>query len=287
MSFSMRMGMGLGAATSVAMEQVDGYSYTNNEAAIYAAALTTAPDDTDAEALDTFVGALKTTGVFAKLDSLKLLCNWDETGTAGANATCMFNLIAPTKHKGSVATGTVTSTQYTGVSGAGSGALDDGFNPTTEGNLSSQDDVMFGVWVKTAANEAEKVQIGGSTGNNNFMLSRRWNSTPQYAIKINCTPYIDTLTLTTGLIAVIRTASNAWQVAYNATYAASSATRSSVTPVDTNIAVLANNYEESIARQTSDVLALSFVGKALSETEYGDFYSACNTFLTHLFGRSS
>ena len=281
-----------GCAPSEVTEQLIevSYSYTNEEAATYAAALTTAPDDTDAEALDTFVGALKTAGVFAKLDSLKVLANWDETGSVGANSTCLFNLIDPTKFKGTVVgTGGVTHTQYTGIYGNGTAAIDDGFNPTTAGIHATQDSLTFGCWRQNKYSEDGKVQMGmkDSTDNDGAYIVAH-NSGASVIVSANHVGGVKGGQLDGDMTTVIRNASDYWKAMNNGTWTAiCSGTNASNSPKNINYGVLAARTQStSLAAPSKDTLALSFIGAALTQTEFEDLYAAANTFLTALFARA-
>ncbi len=66
----------------------DTYAYVNDETRTYVAAMTTKPSDTDKGHYDTFIGALKTAGVWAKKDCLYILGAHDSQ--AG-----LLNLITP------------------------------------------------------------------------------------------------------------------------------------------------------------------------------------------------
>jgi len=98
MSFSMRMGMGLGAGTAMpVLTESDVYVFTNQEAEDYVAEFSSEPTGAVKEAIDDLVTALKSTNVgetptnfFAKLDCLYLFYMAHDTA-----ADTLINVIDP------------------------------------------------------------------------------------------------------------------------------------------------------------------------------------------------
>lgn len=112
--FSMRMGMGLGAGRQKSGGSGETLTFTNTETEAYYNALSAASKATctqDAiDIIDGLVTDLKAGGVFAKLDVLYLLNNWELAHTLTADSAAIVNLAAPAD--ATIGKGTITGELY-------------------------------------------------------------------------------------------------------------------------------------------------------------------------------
>lgn len=122
------------------------------ESVAYFAAMSSAPDATRKTALNTLIAALKTAGVWAKLDALYIMAAHDAQAAR-------VNALDPA----SVATvnGTLTFTTDRGYAGNGStGYLNTGWNPTTASSPKyTQNSAHMGVWNRTVSGNGTDVGI--------------------------------------------------------------------------------------------------------------------------------
>jgi hypothetical protein len=117
------------------------YTPVNAEASALIARMTVAPNARRKRAIDTLIGALKTAGVWTKLDTFYVLAAHDAASARLNWVSTSFNLTA-------VNSPTFVANQgYTG-DGATS-YLDTGFNPSTAGGHYAQNDSHMGVYVGT------------------------------------------------------------------------------------------------------------------------------------------
>lgn len=141
------LGIGLGLTTNKTAAAASGYSA---EATAYFAAMSVAPDATRKGHLNTLIAALKTAGVWAKLDALYIMAAHDAQAAR-------VNAVNPA----SVATtsGTLTFTTDRGYAGNGTtGYMSTGFNPSTASNPKfTQNSAHMGAWSRTAGNSGAEV----------------------------------------------------------------------------------------------------------------------------------
>lgn len=83
------LGLGIGAGS-----QTFAYNYTNAEAAAYVAAMSVNPTDTRKGLIDTFIGSLKSAGVWSLLDLIYLMAAHDsQAGLLNLKAPASFTLV--------------------------------------------------------------------------------------------------------------------------------------------------------------------------------------------------
>lgn len=145
-----------GLAKLVMVSGGGGYPFVNNEAAIYVAAMSVEPDDTRKALIDAYVGALKTSGVWALLDVLYLLAARDAQSAR-------LNLKAPGTFTGT-ANNSPTFTTDRGYAGNGFSAnVDTGYNPTVNGANYTLTSATIAIWSRTSAQGNGSIICGNTT----------------------------------------------------------------------------------------------------------------------------
>lgn len=140
------------------------YSFTNAEAETYVAAMSGEPDDTRKAAIDTYVGALKTAGIWSELDALYLLAAHDEQAAR-------LNLKAPASFAAINVGAGPAFVANRGFTGNGtSTALNTQFTPSTNGVNFIQDDASTWLWSLTNAQSA--AASCGAFGNRTDLVLR-------------------------------------------------------------------------------------------------------------------
>lgn len=147
-----RSRLGVGAAAG-GQQVAGGYVFTNSEAETYVTAMTEEPDDTRKELIDTYIGALKTAGIFADLDLLYLLAAHDVQAAR-------LNVISPATFTLANVGAGPGFTQDRGFTGNGSStALNTQFTPSTDGTNFLQDDSSIWFWSLTSA-QGDAADVG-------------------------------------------------------------------------------------------------------------------------------
>jgi hypothetical protein len=252
-----------------------GYEFVNAEASTYAAAMAVEPDDTRKELIDNFVGAIKTAGVFSKLDALYLRA-------AHTSQAALLNVINPALYA-STAQGSPTFTADVGYSTNGSSSyVRTSFNPGGGGGPFKflRNDACFGGWYlnNTAA--------GGVSGNGaeNSDIGCRMNHALEgpngrmYAmVNANATGALGGSTNNVGLFICYRNASNFQAGARNGV-SVTTDTAASVAVTSQTFCEGSSNNGSSLFR--AEQVAASLYGGALTLTEQGDLHTALSTYLT-------
>ncbi len=133
------------------------YSFVNAEASAYVAAMSVQPDDTRKELIDTYVGALKSSGVWPALDILYVLASHDSQAAK-------LNLKAPASFVAvNVGAGPTFVADRGFTSNGSSTALDTQWVPNTNGVNFTLNDASQWVWCLTNAQSNQRA-IGGNSG---------------------------------------------------------------------------------------------------------------------------
>lgn len=138
------------------------YTFLNAEAAALVARFSAPPTNVRKAAIDSFVGSLKSGGIWAKLDALYVMAAHD--GQA-ARRNWMGNLFNLTE------SGTLSFLTDRGYA-SGGGWLDTGFLPATSGVKISQNNAHLGVWSLTDV-VSDTMQMGVTDGSNSSFLRLR------------------------------------------------------------------------------------------------------------------
>lgn len=243
----------------------DRYPYVNNEARLLTARFTTPPTSTRKGLIDDLIGALKTGGVWTKLDALYVLAAADSQAARLNWTQNLYNLVVVSAPVFEADRG------YTGA--AGPSYLDTDFNPTTAvAPKFTQNSAHIGMWART--NAAENTEdMGNSTA---FLRSR---------------------TAANTLLARVNQAANSSGPAAIATSVGHSMARR---PDSANIQTFKDGVLDqstavaSTAPSSSDIwicrgpvgglstkqIAAAHIGQTLSDAEVTALYDGLNTYLT-------
>ena len=236
-----------------------GYSFTNAEAEALVARFTTEPDDARKLLIDNMVGALKSAGVWAKLDALYLMAAADAQAAQRNWIADLFNLSEVS------APAFVADRGYTGDGVAS--YVDTGLTPSTGGTKLVLNSMVFGLWSRSAGQQT--APSGITAGGSQITVLPR-SATDTFNVRAN------SATATTaanadgiGLYAVNRSGASALELYKNGAQAASAATASLGLPT-TSVAFGGNH----LAAFNTIQIAGGFLGQSLSGADHAALYSA-------------
>jgi hypothetical protein len=230
------------------------------------AAMTVPPSTARKKLINNFISALKTAGVWTKLDLVYLMAAHDAQAAR-------LNLKTPASFAMSVVGAPVFTTDR-GYKGDGvDDYLEPGFNPATAGGNFSLNSAYMGVWIETAHTTAGTAM--SEIGNAQARLWTKFNST-NIATRLN-----DGTSTTgagggaTGYYDISRTGSGSYERYHNTT-TLTTASVASTSVTSANIQVLrASTTTHSDAR-----VSAAFVGGGLTSVEREALRSALRTYLT-------
>lgn len=157
----MTTGLFIGLAMNSIVMQSAGYTFVNSEASALVARFTTQPTNARKLLIDNFIGALKTGGVWSKLDALHVTAAADSQASRQNWVQDAYNLTAFSSPVFAADRG------YTPDGSAS--YLDSGFNPTTAvGAKFLLNDAHMGAWHLTDLSNAGAVSF--DNGNTNSRL---------------------------------------------------------------------------------------------------------------------
>ena len=275
--------LGIGANSMTATQTVDG----NESVASGSVAITVNSIDADAWAyivamsvtpayarqtlINTLVAALKTAGVWTKLDAMYLLAAHDAQAAR-------LNLKAPATFALTATSSPTFTTDHgykgTGLAASTGGYLASGFNPATAGGALTLNSVHLAVWVRTACTASANAR---DIGNANLRIGT--GQTTAGNIATNCNDGTSSATAAgtpngLGHYLIARTASGS----YSKYHTAVAQTGSSVT--STSIASASIDILRSTAATYSDAeVCAAHWGSYLSSTEVTDLYNALHAYL--------
>lgn len=239
-----------------------GLSFTStNYQAIYDE-MTTPPSDAEASRQDVAVKALEDGGIWADLDYLLYFAQ-ESDGDGEAR----LNWISPTDTKAEIITG-LTFTALEGFTNpAGNGYMKTHFNPAAIGNNCSQDDLGFGLYLRTSSSIYTWFAVYDASGNRIRIGLRQSASIYYYINQITDADYTGVADMK-GLHIAQRTASNAIKVYHNNSQvdAETDASSGLVSGQDPWLFALNNNGALAAIAQ-GDQIAYLFVGKSLDATK--------------------
>lgn len=263
-----RMGRGFGRVGIVPVST--GYSFVNAEAATYVAAMDVPPLDAEKAIIDTFVGALKTAGIWAKLDLLFLLAAHTEQAS-------LLNVKQEVTDSNLSEVGSLTFAVNTGWTGAGANGnrLETALWSFDEGPNYALDSAHAGVWSLTTGQENALVGFGNAISNGLLLLPRSTGNALTFKVNHNATQTaVGSQTDGSGHYIINRSASNAEQVYRNgASIGSSSVTSGAVT--SQVFRLLGDVGGGASSRQ----IAAAHAGGSLSADEASDFYDALSAYL--------
>ena len=252
-----------------------GYSYTNAEAATLVAAMSSAPDDTRKGVIDTCIGAIKTAGVWTKLD-----CLWIRAAHDSQAALLDWKRLSD-----STAVNSPTFTTDRGFTGDGSTSyINTNFTPSTDGVNYIRDSASMGAYLNAGTDTAVSGpnSIGVSTASHQARIEPWRSSTPGATVRSR----VNTLTATTvgtvttryGLTAINRSGGSAEQVYRNGSSIGTSAVASTGL-CNIDVYELGQNNAGSLGGASDNRIAASFVGGSLTSTEHADLFTAIEAYL--------
>lgn len=268
---------GIATARAGIFNPVAGYSYTNAEAATLVAAMSSAPDDTRKGVIDTCIGAIKTAGVWTKLDCLWILAAHDSQAA----------LLDWKNLSDATAVNSPTFTTDRGFTGDGSTSyINTNFTPSTDGVNYTQNSACMGAYLNAGTDTAVSGPNSiGFSSNSNTRQSRiePWRSATGGAtvrVRMNdaAATTVGTIATRFGLTASNRSASNAVQVYRNGSSIGTSAvTSAALGTIDAYI--LGFNDAGLLNGQNDNRCAAAFVGGSLTSTEHADLFTAIEAYL--------
>lgn len=244
-----------------------GYTFVNAEAAALVARFTTPPDNTRKGLIDTFIGSLKSAGVWSKLDALYLFAAHDAQAARRNWIADSYNAVA------------VASPAFTvdrGYAGDGSSSyLDTGFNPVSVPSKFALNSACLGAWIRSNIASGSSV-AAAFDGSNGMTLAPR-DASDRITARINGNLLLSTETVSTsaGLTSVSREAASTVKIYRNGTQIAA----------PSNTAVALPNFAFRFGSVTAGSFvphqfASGFFGGGLSAVEIAAMNSALNTYLT-------
>lgn len=274
-TFTATDGVGLTATQNIALTitDVDESGY-QPEAASYFAAMTVAPDDTRKGHINTFVTALKSAGIWTKLDRLFLFASHD--AQAG-----LLDLLNPAQSASAVASPTFTTNK--GFKGNGTDSyVDSNFNPTVGTNNYVKDSGYFGVWVNTSGTTNSTASCGWLATNGTVLILRSTSSTMSGRLNSSATLAGTSGATTTaiGMSSVNRSNATTLRLSKDGVKQVE-ATNNSATMVN---ATFCYGRSTSTTFHGTYTWAAGIIGGSLTETEVTNLYNALNTYLTAVGG---
>jgi len=243
-------------------------NYEAESLAIFAA-FTTSPDDTRKGHINTCVAALKTAGVWAKIDFLHVyaaansqaaLINWKNPGTFDGTA-----VSAP------------TFTTDRGFTGDGSADyIDTAYNPSTAGGSFTQNSAHFSCWNRT--NSAQGGFMMGQLSGNHIAPKYADNNA-YYRCNDNAEMAGVAIANPIGHHIANRSGASAREGYHNGSSITTSSDASKAV-ANITVFVLAENSGGSPFLPTTKECAAASAGGSLSGTEASDFYNALQTYMT-------
>lgn len=241
-----------------------GYTVVNAEATALIARMSTAPNDTRKAQIDTLVGALKTAGVWAKLDALYVLAAADSQAS-------LLNWLGSTFDATAVST---TFTADRGHTGNGTSAyISTGFNPTTATTPKFvQNSGHMSFWSRTSG-QSSNVDMGNF---NSLIVCRNGSNQTSHRINAAASGVPSNLD-GSGFFATSRTGTaNVDNFLYR-NGVALGGSNTSEAPNNSEIRVLGRGGA-SLSYSARECAAAS-IGGGLTAGEVTDFYNALNTYL--------
>lgn len=245
-----------------------GYAFQNAEASTLVARYTVQPDDTRKGAIDTLVGALKTGGVWAKLDMLQIYAAHDEQA-------------ATLNWKGTSATASVQQgrPQWFADRGYFVDGTDDivtsGFTPSTDGVNYTLNSASIGTWSRKGGTSSGG--IVGSSGTSAMRIVTR-SSGDAVLANVNAASNVVTSPATVtngyGLTVADRISASQIKLWKNGALIHTGGAASVSVPTVPFVFGRVN----AIAQQ--DQIAASFAGSTLTDAEHLALYNALAAFMT-------
>ena len=226
-------------------------------------------------AQNTLVLNLKSSGVWSKLDALKVYA------TDGDSDYATINWITPTANQ-TIKVNAPTFTPDSGFNGNGSTSyLDEGYNPNVDGSNYQLTSSSYGFWLNS--NEGNNTYIfGGISGSNarTFIKPRMTGNIVEGAISSSGTPLSGaTVTDSSGLIHLNRNGTTVAFYKNGSSILSATNTAGALTNLDMYSG--ATNNSGTAAFYSPSVISMVFFGDDLS-SEASAFYNHFNTYITSI-----
>lgn len=254
------------ATQNFAATVVPAYVFTNAEAQAYVARMSAQPSSTRKAQIDTFIGSLKSAGVYALLDTFYVLASHNATAA-------LLNVLGATNTAAPVGTPTFAIDRgYTGNYGTGSYVT-----------LNRPGNAAGGKYTTNAAS-ASVWELTNVTSNNGSMggtvAINTHDASGNVDININdWTSLVIASNSGPGLYTANRTASNARQAYKNGAQIGADTQAADNAPGSASFIVCAGNPSYPESRQ----IAIAATGGSLTAPQALAFYNACQTYL-HAIG---
>jgi hypothetical protein len=250
-----------------------GYTFGNTEAEDVVTAMVSEPDDTRKGAIDTLVGALKSAGVWTKLDALWVfaahtsqagLLNWkDPAGTAAA----LVNSPTFTANQGFAGNG---STSYVNTQ----------FVPSTTAVQLTQNSASMSMWSRSSGQSA--TSAGCLDGSNRGLTLGVRNTSNQMGARSNNNTgsSFSPVTNGIGLFSIIRSGVSTVNAYQNGAAVGSTSTAASVGVPTVAFYVGGYNNNGALALPHNRQYAMTALGGSRNGTEETAFYNAVAAYMT-------
>ncbi len=253
-----------------------GYSYTNAEAATLVAAMSSAPDDTRKGLIDTCIGAIKTAGVWTKLD-----CLWIRAAHDSQAALLDWKRLSD-----STAVNSPTFTTDRGFTGDGSTSyINTNFTPSTDGVNYTQNSACMGAYLNagTDAASTSKNAMGVLSTGVYFYIWPWYSASAGSGVRARINNAANTTkgTITTafGLTSANRSGASAVELYRNGSSLGTSTEASVGAPPKDVFELGYNNNNTGLSGANDYRIAASFVGGSLTSTEHADLFAAIEAYL--------
>jgi len=258
--------IGVVSPASIGIGGGGGGGYDSSAAALIAA-FSTPATSARMSAINSLIVALKSAGVWTKLDILYVLAAHDaQAGRLNWKVPASFALVE-------VNSPTFTTDQ--GYAGNGTTSyLNTQFTPSTNGVNLTQNSATIGVWSRTAAAQGAST-FGNATGTGSLLVAPRITG-DNFNYRVNQTTTAATAnTDGSGHYAASRSASNATQGYKNGATAGSagSVASAALPSVALNIGRVASGFSDA-------QVAAAYAGGNLTSTEHANLHSALNAYMT-------
>lgn len=238
------------------------------EATTLFAAMSSQPDATRKGHIDTCIGALKTAGVWTKLDVLYVFAAHDSQAS-------LLNWKNPATFNAAVAAATVTFTTDRGHTGDGaSGYIDSGFNASTAGGNFVRDSAHLAVWSGTEV-QASSIYEVGTTG---ARINSRDDATLGFHRLNSGSSQPITVANSIGWICIARNNSSNYDNVKNLGTVANE-TEASLALANLNFFICCQNDAGSLSGPSSRRVQAVHWGSYIDDTERDATYNALNTYM--------
>lgn len=272
-------GEAAGAGTGMlAVSQADEWLYADGrymidlqgETTALLAAMTSQPNRQRQRLIDTAIGALKTAGIWTKLDALQVYAAHHEQ--AGRVDWKLPSRVASR-------TETLTFTADRGFAGDGvSGKLDTGFNPAAGTPVSSLDSACMAIWQNGTANIAGYVNWTKESGNQSLLTPVGASTSVYWALNRPASTNTSTFPNLQGFFAANRSAAAAEEAYHNGIAIASAAVASSAIP---NKSIWLGGWRntDTLSSPTTRQFSAFAYGSSLTAEEQATLYATLKTYM--------